>query len=78
MTLKSNQLSRKSLVAMLQILQFKRPHNSESEEEFIKQFLLNLPGIQQDECGNLFLKMGDAPEIMYSAQPIVTGKQGLL
>lgn len=76
MTLKNTKLSRKSLVAMLQMLQIKRPHKSESEEEFIRKFLLDLPGIKQDEMGNLYLTIGEAPFIMYSAHTDTVHRSG--
>lgn len=52
-----------SLLAMLQV---KRPHGSASEEAFIRHFLEPL-GATRDGFGNLFLRIGDDPVILWSS-----------
>ena len=48
------------------MLRYKRPASSWTEESFIEDWLLPLPGIQVDAVGNLYLGIGDSP-ILWSA-----------
>lgn len=45
---------------LLDILQYKRRHNSDSEQEFITRFIDTLPGIHQDGFGNRYLRIGQS------------------
>lgn len=47
------------------MLTYKRPHNSESEREFLARFVANIPGIKKDVFGNLYVQIGDS-DTLYS------------
>lgn len=57
---------KEDLETMITMLSYKRPAGSESEHEFIKRFLEPL-GAEQDKHGNLILKIGDDPKVLWSA-----------
>lgn len=54
-----------ALATLLHMLSFRRPAGSDTEEAFIDTFLRPLRPME-DAQGNLFLKNGDAPDIMFS------------
>lgn len=51
---------------LLEMLAFKRPHLSTTEEIFISTFLANLPGYFEDEFGNGIVIIGSSPNILWS------------
>lgn len=62
--------------ALYAMLEYKRPHGSRSEAKFINRFLRPLK-MQQDDYGNLFKVVGDAPRVMWCAHTdSVHGRQG--
>lgn len=54
---------------------YKRPDGSESENEFIKDWLTPL-GLDSDEQGNLYCRIGDAPVMWSSHTDTVHDKAG--
>lgn len=50
---------------LLQILSWKRPHNSPAEEQFTHQFIDPL-GVETDSFGNRFLRIGNQPTLFSS------------
>lgn len=51
---------------LLEMLTYRRPHLSATEDLFIKTFLLPLPGARQDAFGNVIVKVGES-DIMWSS-----------
>ena len=49
-----------SLQDLYSILSLKRPHESRGEMELIKRFLIPA-GLNRDDFGNWFIRVGDAP-----------------
>src|SRR5438876_955421 len=58
--------SESPLDTLLAMLQVKRPHGSASEAAFIRHFLQPL-GPTQDQFGNLWLRIGSDPAILWSS-----------
>lgn len=52
---------------LLDMLRFKRPAWSLSEEIFIEKFLADLPNFYQDDFGNVIIEVGDDPNICWSS-----------
>lgn len=52
---------------LIEILGWGRPHDSECERRFCREFLDKIPGMQQDGFGNRYLRIGDKPNIMWSS-----------
>lgn len=52
---------------LLNMLAYKRPAFSESEENFIKIYIDSLPNIQRDGFGNRYLYIGENPSTMFCA-----------
>ena len=46
---------------LLAMLAYRRPHRSESEQQFIEQFIDVLPGVTADDFGNRIVCVGSAP-----------------
>lgn len=63
MTLKTNG---PDIATLVEMLRYRRPHNSKSERKFINRFLRPL-GAEEDDFGNLYLKIGDSPRVLWSA-----------
>src|SRR5262245_8347195 len=59
-------ISQTPLDTLLAMLQVKRPHGSVSEGAFIRHFLEPI-GPQQDQFGNLWLRIGGSPSILWSS-----------
>jgi hypothetical protein len=57
---------RASLDTLLAMLRVKRPHNSVSEHAFIRRFLKPY-GLKRDAFGNLYLRVGARPAILWSS-----------
>ena len=55
-----------SLIDLTAMLQFKRPAYSPVEKEFNRKFLLPL-GCKPDKMGNLFLTIGNHPNVLWSS-----------
>jgi hypothetical protein len=51
---------------LLEILSWGRPHDSECERRFCKEFLDSVPGMQRDRFGNRYMRLGDKPTVMWS------------
>jgi len=51
---------------LLQMLRYKRPAFGPTEEIFIERFLLPIPGIEKDDYGNLWVSVGEDPNILWS------------
>lgn len=51
---------------LAEMLTFKRPHNSKSEEAYIEKYLQPL-GVERDKYGNLYKSIGDNPSVMFSS-----------
>lgn len=52
---------------LMDMLRFKRPAFSSTEESFISLYLEPLPGFTRDEFGNIIIRVGDSPNIMWSS-----------
>lgn len=52
---------------LLEILSFARPHKSETEKRFAREFLDTIPGMQADAFGNRYLTIGDKPTALWSS-----------
>jgi hypothetical protein len=55
-----------SMEDLIEMLRYRRPHQSRSEQKFINRFIKPL-NVQQDEYGNLFKIVGEMPTILWSA-----------
>lgn len=55
------------LGVLLDMLTYKRVSRSLTEERFINRFLRPLPGYTEDEFGNVWIQVGEAPRILWSA-----------
>lgn len=51
---------------LLEILSWARPHDSEAERAFCREFLDCVPGMTADDFGNRALSIGDSPRVMWS------------
>lgn len=51
---------------LLEILSWGRPHDSECERRFCREFLDRVQGMQKDSFGNRYLRLGDKPTVMWS------------
>jgi len=49
-----------------EMLTYKRPHGSRSERDFIGRFIDTVPGMQADNFGNRYLRLGYQPSTMIS------------
>lgn len=56
-----------SMITFLEMLEFKRPAFTVYEEAFIDKYLRVIPGIVEDEYGNLMIDVGDKPNIIWSS-----------
>lgn len=52
---------------LLEILGWARPHDSECERRFCKEFLDTVPGMKKDSFGNRYVRIGDAPRVLWSS-----------
>lgn len=52
---------------LFEILSWGRPHESECERRFCREFLDKVPGMQQDSFGNRYIRVGDQPDVMWSS-----------
>jgi hypothetical protein len=50
---------------LLEVLSWARPHDSETERRFCREYLDKVPGMTADAFGNRMLRIGDAP-VMWS------------
>lgn len=61
----------------MDMLSYKRPHGSDSEQQFIKKFIDSVPGMKQDGYGNRFIIVGDdKPIVMFSCHTDTVHKDG--
>lgn len=51
---------------LLEILGWARPHDSECERRFCKEFLDTVPGMNKDSFGNRYIRISDKPNVMWS------------
>jgi hypothetical protein len=68
-------LGRPDYAALVAMLQYRRPHGSNSERDFIRRFITSL-GAECDEVGNRYLTVGKDPTIMWSAHTDSVHKMG--
>jgi hypothetical protein len=57
--------TQQAIETLAAMLAYCRPHNTKSERRFIRRFLLPL-GLESDQAGNLFKRIGDAPVLWSS------------
>ena len=55
------------------ILSWGRPHDSETERRFLKEYLDKVPGMESDDFGNRFVTIGASP-ILYSCHVDTVGR----
>jgi len=55
------------LQILMDMLTYKRPAGSRTEQEFIKKHLEHLPGMTQDHMGNCIVRIGGAPTVLWSS-----------
>lgn len=60
-------MTEKSLEMFLNMLTYKRPHDSATEQLFTATFLDPIPGMETDEFGNRHIQIGEHPETLFSA-----------
>lgn len=51
---------------LLEILSWARPHDSETERAFCREFIDRVPGMTADRFGNRIIAVGDRPRVMWS------------
>lgn len=56
-----------SMITFLEMLEFKRPAFTVFEEAFIDRYIRVIPGIVEDEYGNLMIDVGKKPNIIWSS-----------
>ena len=66
------------LSLLLEILSWSRPHKSETEKRFAREFLDTVPGMQQDNFGNRWLDIGDKPTALWSCHIDTVASKGEL
>jgi hypothetical protein len=54
------------LATLADMLTYCRPADSASEADFIRRYILPLPGVWMDDCGNYHVIVGEAPAIVWS------------
>lgn len=54
------------LDTLADMLTYCRPADSASEADFIRRYILPLPGVWMDDCGNYHVIIGEAPAIVWS------------
>lgn len=64
------------LKRLINILQLQRPAGSTTEQQFADKLSEMLPDTQVDGYGNIFLTIGDNPNIMWSCHTDTVAKQG--
>lgn len=61
--------------ALIEVLSFARPHDSECEKRFCKEFLDKVPGMTRDAFGNRMIRIGSAP-ILWSSHVDTVARDG--
>ncbi len=61
---------------LLEILSWARPHDSNNEHAFCREFLDRVPGMTADAFGNRMLVIGDRPRVMWSCHVDTVADQG--
>lgn len=64
-----------ALRRLLEILSWARPHDSECEKRFNKEFLDTVPGMEQDAFGNRMIRIGDS-KILWSCHVDTVAARG--
>lgn len=60
---------------LLDILSWARPHKSECERRFLREYLDPIAGMKQDRFGNRYLRIGDTP-VMWSCHVDTVARHG--
>jgi peptidase M28-like protein len=60
---------------LLEILSWARPHDSDTEHRFVRSFIDIVPGMEQDEFGNRFVRIGES-NIMWSCHVDTVSAKG--
>lgn len=66
----------KGRAGLLEILSWARPHDSDVEKAFCREFLDCVPGIRKDAFGNRMLSIGDMPRILWSCHVDTVSARG--
>lgn len=61
---------------LINMLRYRRPRDSRSWAEFVRKFLCDLPGIWADKKCNLFVQIGEAPDVLWSSHTDSVHRQG--
>jgi hypothetical protein len=65
------------ITTLLEILRLKRPDQSDTEENFVRGFLDNVPGMLCDDFGNRYMVVGDQPPTtLWSCHTDTVSKDG--
>lgn len=66
------------IAKLCEMLAYRRPANSKTEFEFIKKYIDSLKGVKRDKYGNFYLKVGKAPNTLFTAHTdTVHNKDGM-
>lgn len=63
---------------LFEILAWSRPHNSEIEQRFCREFLDKVPGMERDGFGNRYLRVGKDSTVLWSCHVDTVAKEGRL
>jgi hypothetical protein len=61
---------------LMEMLSTRRPAGSTTEKNFIRQWIKPLPGIEQDDAGNLYCRIGTEPILWSCHTDTVHNKEG--
>ncbi len=61
---------------LLEILSWARPHDSDTEQAFCREFLDRVPGMKADAFGNRMIAVGSAPRILWSCHVDTVAARG--
>lgn len=64
------------LGTLIRILSLRRPDQSATERQFVKDFVLTVPGMQEDAFGNCYIVVGDKPSVLWSCHTDTVSKDG--
>lgn len=61
---------------LMEILQWARPHDSDTEKRFCREYLDKVPGMTRDAFGNRMIAIGHAPSVLWSCHVDTVAKRG--
>lgn len=61
---------------LLEMLTYKRPYDTHTEQAFVNRFILSLDGSKEDDFGNVFVKVGESETIFSSHTDTVHHSEG--